>query len=129
MKTVYLVRNLEKGLVTMEMRKPDDIEFPPKGVTWWYKGNHFHIGELSVYAADRNFSGTIGVFDIDKPGQLRKLLEAYQAETRALLEHQIMVVLDSHGLRDLPNLPPPSGPGGTHRSRLAIEIARIFSPG
>jgi len=127
MRLIYLIRNVEKALVDIEMRVPEGVKVPKGGITWWYHDHPFHIGELCIYASDRNFSGPIGVYDVDKPGQLRKLLEAFQAEDNHAKLHKLLAVLDQHGLLEKKNLSPPHGPGGMERTHLARELMRMFS--
>jgi len=126
MRLVYLIRDNEKTEVDLVFNKPVGVRVSKNATTWYYRCFSYRVGEddRRLLYSD-GWTGPIGVFDLDKPGHLKTLFGMFQSHLRSMLEHQILLAVGEHTPVELPNKPPPSGPGGHHRTPVGSAIVKV----
>jgi len=126
MRLVYLTRG-EKG-IKVEYKKPPGVRVSQNHTLWFLREFSYPIGE-KVQQFHYNDLEVIGVFDLDKPKHLNRMMEVFEAHLRQHFEKAILATIDIILPVRKDNMPPPTGPGGFHFTSVGSAIAKVFRHG
>ena len=123
MKLVYLVRG-DDGIKIVH-KKPAGVTISEKHTMWFLRGFSFPMGENGPQF-HYNGMEVLGVFDLDKPRHFVNLTKMFESHLRHYLEKVALKAICAITPVEIPNAPPPKGPGGVSRTLIAEALIKVF---